>query len=377
MPHAPRVRRSTGVAALVLSLMAATGSAVAADPDDAAPAGLYETAYAWSVLRDPTPIAGLAIPAIDRMNGGRQVTVTRQGVGAYRITYVGLGSLVFSFDPPNLGIVMVTPIGKQTRLCEASNPGYGPAGIDLYYDVACHDRSGAPADTAFVSGWTYMNSVAPDGVVAAYAQNEVVNGTGTPEVDEQYSSGTGVLGSERVGEGIYRVTAPGVDTYDGVMLVGPQPTAQTARCAADGWSADGSGLTMDTWCRGAGGVLTNAAYRFIYLRGTGMNGFAARPAAHLRTYDASASGYRAPAFHRWSSSGKAPWIVRTARGRYTVTLRGLPKGGAAWVGARGTGTVLCQLAGLRNGSAPPRADVICRDTTGATADATFSLVWTK
>jgi hypothetical protein len=272
---------------------------------------------------------------------------------------------------------MVTPVGKQTRLCEGSNPAYGPAGIDLYYDVACHDGSGAPADTAFVSGWTYMNSVAPDGVVAAYAQNEVINGTGTPELDEQYSSGTGVLGSERVGEGIYRVTAPGVDTYDGVMLVGPQPTAQTARCAADGWSADASGLTMDTWCRGAGGVLTNAAYRFIYLRGTGMNGFTPRPAAHLRTFDATASGYRAPAVHRWSSSGKAPWIVRTARGRYTVTLRGLPKGGAAWVAVRGRGTVLCQLAGLRNASAPPRADVLCRDTAGATVDATFSLVWTK
>lgn len=372
------IRRATVHAvALAVGVLIAPVPVAAGAPGATLPAGIYETAYAWSVVRDPTPVPDLALPARDRMNGGRPVTVTRQSTGAYRVTYTGLGSLVFAADPPNLGIVFVTPVGKQTRLCEATNPGYGPAAVDLYYDVTCRDRMGALADSAFVSGWTYMNSVAPDGVVAAYAQNDIIVGIGTPELDEQYSSGTGVLGSQRVGLGIFRITAPGVATYDGVALVGPEPFPQPARCAADSWSADGSGLSVDTWCRGTGGGLMDAKYRFIYLRRTGMNGFVPRPAAHFRTFDATASGYPAPAFSRWSSSGKAPWIVRTARGRYAVTLRGLPRGGAAWVAVRGRGEVLCQLAALRNASAPPKADVICRDTAGATADATFSLVWTK
>jgi hypothetical protein len=105
--------------------------------------------------------------------------------------------------------------------------------------------------------------------------------------------------------------------------------------------------------------------------------------AYLFAHRTARASYQPPAGFHYSSSGKTPRVERLGKGRYRVTLPGMPTRGSAQVtpyaAKNGAGEWIprhCVIGSIAT-TLPQRVSVRCFDTTGALADSRFMLAYAK
>jgi hypothetical protein len=96
--------------------------------------------YAWAdqpTAADYSPNAAYA-----HNSGGGDISVTRTGVGAYTVTFAGLGG-----NGQAGGHVQVTPYGSGSKTAKVVN--WMSVGADVTVNVRCYAADGSPADAKY------------------------------------------------------------------------------------------------------------------------------------------------------------------------------------------------------------------------------------
>ncbi len=163
-------------------------------------------------------------PANPHNSAHGPVTVTRTGTGTYRTAF---GGLARGAAGPEM--VMVTQVGSGMDRCVVSSWDFG----GLSVDVACTDRTGAPADAQFSllvlergrTGQRTGFAWADDQASAQY----------TPHAAYSFNSAGGTITGRRTAPGEYSVT------WDGLIKgVGTETVLVTAYGAASRFCRTGS-----------------------------------------------------------------------------------------------------------------------------------------
>lgn len=362
LPTRRRSRRAWVAGAV---LLAACSSLVSGPASAGSPAGTGTTSSAWMVVRDGSTGG---VPGADdaASTGGTALSWSHQSTGVVVAALDDAG-----FD----GVPIVSALATSGRRCVF----LGWAGTPVNVTVACDDMGGIRTDTPF--SLTFTNGDPADGGPSgAYAHYVVYTpdsvGTFTPLYG--HASNGGAITVTHTGTGTYTAILPGLGNASatGTFLV--TRYGGSGSCKVASWISTPADLHVEIVCRDAAGALQDARHAVLFLRKLGPEGYGGGPAAYLladrQKQDAP---YQPSTTRSWQSNGKRSTIDRTAVGVYTVTLPGLPKGGAAVVSAFGTGTATCQLGSIRTSKAPARVQVRCYKLDGSLADSRFTLAWTK
>lgn len=356
-----RLPRARGIAGLVLAALAVLGSAVPVA------AGASTSDSAWVVVRRPT-VASYTVPRADRRTTGTgAVQVLRAATGYWRIELYGIRVI-----GGNVGHAQVTPIGSVPAFCWVDSwSGFGSS--DHAVTVRCVDATGASLDTRFALVWMRDETYDPSLPYVGYAWNHDPSTSGTPVSHFQHLSLGGPITVTRSATGRHVFTIPGA-AETGYVAVGP--FMEAGACRVVQWAPSGSDTQVEVLCRSIDGTTDVDRGVLLYASdGAPVTGFG-RSGAYLLASEPSAARYVPAAESSWSSEPRLPLILRTARGRYEVRMRGHRPGGAAIVTAYGPGTAMCQLSRLPH-DVPARALVRCFSPAGKTVDAPFTMSWVR
>ena len=178
-------------------------------------------------------------------------TITRVGVGAYQVTFPGLGGLG--------GTVKVSAYGAGSEACHVVS--WGSSGGDAIVNVRCRDTAGMPVDTYYTA--TFHAEQGLLGTVAgprAYVwANKAGAGSYTPSLLYQYNSSGGTNTITRLGAGTYRVRLPGLGGVSGhvqVTAYGPG----SKRCKVQSWTSTLTAKNVNVRCFNAAGAPANSRY---------------------------------------------------------------------------------------------------------------------
>ncbi|MFO1540095.1 MAG: hypothetical protein ACKOTZ_06555 [Chloroflexota bacterium] len=332
-------------------------------------AGTAPSASAWVVVRDPGRTTPYTPRRADRSTtGGSGIVVTRVAPGWWIVDLPGLDPLEANYGHPQ-----VSPMGTAPRTCWVED--WTGTGSWMRVGVRCALPSapGTGADSRFVLTWvrdTYSPVLFP---TFAYLWNSDAGSSGTPSSLYQHNAAGGLLASVvRSAPGRWFFTFPGIEN---ARIVTVTPYGDAADCSVVGWSPTIGGDTeAEVACRATdgSGAIDRQANVFVGAA-VPTTGFG-RHGVTLWASAPTSSRYVPAAAYRWSSSGKAPRIVRNARGAYTVYLRGQRPGGAAIVTPYGVAARHCQVGDIPRTS-PARVVVRCFRQNGSPADAPFVLAW--
>ena len=185
-------------------------------------------------------------------------TITRSGVGTYRVYLPWLGAA------PN-GHVKVTAYGSDSNFCKVS--GWSQIGGVRTVNVLCFTAAGAPVDTYYTM--SYVNSISVLGVNGAAAgyvwADQPSNPAYTPSLPYQFNSSGAVNTITRGPAGWYTVSMPGIGQPNGTVHVTAYGGG-TARCKVTGWSAGGGTLNAGVLCTDLAGVPVDTTYNLTYTR---------------------------------------------------------------------------------------------------------------
>jgi hypothetical protein len=354
----PAIRRLVATSTLLgVTLAGAASPALAGDPPE----------WGYAVVRNASSEAGYQLAAKDRGNAaGGSVTAQRIGPGR---TLVIFEDLLFAG-----GTAQVTPLTTKPRLC--SLIGWEPEDGDLQVTVQCATKSGAPADTRFSLNVLALYMY---GGEAAYLWADQPASAGyVPDPTYQHNTVSNTDAAvARMSEGTWAVGMLDLVNPGGNVQISNYGFGAEA-CKAVSWTPSGSeGLDTRVTCRTPDGDLDDTRWTMLYTREMSMLGPGNGKAAYLWANKPKAGSYTPKASHRWSSEGGTPTVVRTAKGRYRVTLPGMPLGGSVQVTATGTSGSRCHVSAIRTTGLPQRIGVRCFTATGAPADSRFSLSFAR
>jgi hypothetical protein len=243
--------------------------------------------------------------------------------------------------------------------------------------VALIGASVALAAMAAATASTAMASVLPHGPVSAgwgWATVRNASASYTPAAKDQGNSTGGTNAVTHMAAGLYRVDMPGIGVYAGVPQVSTLGNASHA-CSVDAWSPNGGIESIYVGCYSrTGGAFADATFTVEYLVTAGDAG----PLAYLYANSPTTANYPAEAPYSINSAGGTNSIHRNGPGSYTVTIGGIhATGGNAQVSAAGQYGFVCNVASVAVQSTSTKIGVICRNSSGAATDTTFTLVYTK
>jgi hypothetical protein len=380
-----QVLRSSGIAAIALSLLVgATGAASAAAPRPVAPATATRPAFVpynyWGWVNVTTTASGLYTPAaINRGNStGRRNTVFHAGPGVYVITMRGLANFG--------GTVQLTSIGSPNRFCRSSY--WSPSDADELVYVECFNSASLHADATFTAQFLYTNYESHR-FAYLWADNPSADYDLTSVDDSAFSfnSAGGPNHVTRTGTGHYAVILPGLGVAKGDVQVTPyhegavtsaSPAGITfTDCKVAGWSPSGSDELIYVYCFDVNGDPSDSQFNLIFTERAGLKGPGGGPFAYLLAQKPSTASYSPKAAYRYSSAGHAPSITRQGTGKYTVTLPGMPAGGTVKVTAYGTNATRCTIKSFVTSGSPQKVRVSCWTLTGTAIDSKFTLSYEK
>lgn len=374
-PTPTRLRRAlVGASMVALSVTLVAGSgATAASPASAEPGavhpspdGVSASDWAWVVGRHPSTASYTPAPEDRGNSAGGVNTVAREGEGSYTVTLPGLSN--------DAGMVQVTALGASSHLCIAEGWGAGVSSIGI--DIRCFTRAGDPADTPFSLSWLAVTggSGGSDGRIGYLWADQPAAADYTPSPYYNYdSSNPGVTYStiHRIGTGRYIVRMPGLGSTHGHVQV--VAYGATAACRVITWNPEPGAMLIRVTCRDIAGAQVDASFDLTFLKSVGLKGFSGTRSAYLWADRPTSLSYHPAKAYRFSTAGTAPTVKRAGPGRYSVTLPGMPKGGAANVTAYGQGKVRCNLSSIRTTRLPQTIGVRCYDIAGHLADSRFTL----
>ncbi len=337
------------------------------------------TSWAWLTDQNPTDVHAYTPPAVDQGNSsGGTNTVTYLGTGRYHVTMSGVGATG--------GAVNVTPLGSAARLCNMS--GWGAVGADEYAYVQCSKLNGALAASRFVV--TFLAASGDAGNLAYLLLDSPTATNSTPDATWSYNSTGGINTAHRISVGRYVFTLPNVGSYHGNVIVtayyrlgqrADPTTPDTATtymsiCSAVGWGGSPN-LSVTVDCDDPSGAPIDTAVNLIYTLDAGLKGFGGQRVAYLWANEKSAATYTPDTNYQYAAAGASAQITRQGPGRYTVTLPGMPKGGAAEVATYGSPNRACQVGSIRTSGTPQMVQIRCFDLAGNLKDAKFSLAYER
>lgn len=361
---------------LVATIPAAAGAAGshASAVAPVRPSGEVFTKWGWVTVR--TTHTGTYTPAAtDRGNSAGKVNVVKQpSVGRYTILFKGLHD--------DGGAPQVSTLGNSPRTCMIFGWGAG-TGNSEEVDVDCYTSSGIPASTRFTV--SYLATNRQEGSLAylfASGSTEFAN--------SQYSfNSTGSLNHiDRSDVGRYLVELGGLqDAWGNVQVTAREGSLTTAgatpagvnpvTCNAVGWHPAITDQRVEVQCRESHGLPFDTSFTLTFTHHEGLKGLGNAKVAYLWSDKPGRSSYTPSHTYRYSSAGMVPNVSRQGTGRYTVTLPGMPKGGAALVNAYGNVLKRCQIGAIRTTATPQRVQVRCFTFSGVAADAKFTLSYER
>ena len=365
--------------AIALSFGIAMLGAVVAKPalanhvDSAAavePTGSTPDAWGWVVNRRPT--VSHTPGTLDSANSlGNPNRIKRLERGWYQVAFKGI-------DNGGPQGAFVTALTTLPRWCEVGEVArHFPEANDATVEVQCYTRTGSLVDTMFSLNYLAAAEGGGNPTLGYLWANQPTANEYTPDPNYSYSS-TGSAGNNIV----YRFsTGQYAAGYAGLSIEGGN--AQVAswsghgRCKVNHMRA-GSDTAEYIYvdCRTAAGDLVDAAFDVVFAVEVGLTGVATRKAAYVHADQPTIASYQ-PANQFNNQSKVLNTVTRSGVGTYTVTLRGMPKGGSAQVTAAGMTRRACNLTGIRLTSLPQKVGVHCFKPNGDPVDSGFFLTYTR
>jgi hypothetical protein len=250
----------------------------------------------------------------DNSSGGIN-TITRIGVGLYRVRFPGLAT------DSNGGTVNVTTYGASGggRLyCGVI--AWGAAGSDILVDVRCADMSGALVDSRYDA--TYSLRTKPMNKSYGYVWADKKSSPAyTPALFYQFNSKGFVNTVTRYDVGYYTVHFPGLGGGKGTVKVTTYGPVST-RCKVFDWGPVGGEARVDILCSNSTGTLVDAQYTVTY--GTKINLLGSSRGYGYAWADHPQSPFYTPDPSRSASKPVGMiTITRNGTGRYTVFFGGV------------------------------------------------------
>ena len=328
------------------------------------PPAVLQTAWAFA---DQESAAGTYAPTGSINSASLPNTVSRSGVGSYRVVFGGLGT--------TSGIVHVTGRQDSSASCVVSEWFPNMGGMNV--DVRCFDAAGTPADARFDVVWTRP---APGNDLRAFLwADQASTDEYVPDPVYQYNV-TGALNTiERLAVGTYRATMPGIASGSdvGVMVSAYGDALAHCRLLEYGLDVDGR-FGVDVECRDAAGAKADAQFTLSAFRAAPLAPFFFVYSAYLRMRNPEMP--EVGPLDEYNSTGAPNTVSRLSTGRYAARLGLMGSFGAngnlhvTAVGTDASTATHCNVEAVTIVDSDARAIVQCWDG-GAVADGEFLLTY--
>jgi hypothetical protein len=191
-------------------------------------------------------------------------SITRTATGAYTVRLPGLAATG--------GTVEVTAYGTSSQHCKVAS--WVASGADQLVYVRCFNTTGGAADTQYALNYQGPANVSVfDEGAFAWADN-ATSASYTPNTNYSYDSGNingwpgcgGWLGTTTGGKtstGTYFMRHTNLDPMNSAAIVTAYGT-DSKYCKVTGWSANGTGVQINTQCYTSGGSLSDTQYVGTY-----------------------------------------------------------------------------------------------------------------
>jgi hypothetical protein len=319
--------------------------------------------WGWATVLDGS--SSYTLPSAWHGNSaGGTVSVQHVGTGRYQVTFANIGH--------NAGNAQVSALGNSRTVCMLF--GFVTSGpSNLAVTVRCYAPSGSLADSAFSVSYLFAAS---DTGPLAYLYASGLSSE-TPEAQYLFTSSAGGAHVQRQSLGRYKVTLFGMDTSGGhVMVSAFQGSNTDVRCDVMTWFAQAADEVVSLDCVDRHGHRIDNPFLLAFVKNEGFQGFATGQTAYLWANRPSVHTYSPASTYRYSSAAQAVTVTRTARGRYSVALTGMPATGAVQVSTYGIAHNVCHPTSVtRRAPAPLQIGVRCDSATGAAIDSEFVLLF--
>jgi hypothetical protein len=323
--------------------------------------------WGWVTARQPK--SSMYTPAAkDSGNWASQSNeVERLGAGDYRVTFPDLYNLA-----PSAGIPIVTAMSDSPRYCGLLDWGINSSSLEANALVRCFGYDGEAINTRF--SIVYVRGSSNSGTTAYLLADQPGATDYTPDEDYNFNSSGGSNTVHRSSVGVYLAHLPNMSATAGNIQVS---SVGDFTCKVGNKQAGIGELIANVNCYDPAGNPTDGRFLLQYLNGVGPTGVPRPSAAYLFANKPTKANYTPLLGSQYSSVSMNATVRRTSTGRYTATLNGMPKGGAAFVTALGTDKARCQLVSIRTDAAPQKVSVACYKVNGSPADSKFMLSYTK
>jgi hypothetical protein len=332
------------LAAAIAGSIAGGSAPVAAT--ELAPSAAAESQWAWVTNRNPG-----ASHAPDPWNRGNSSgginTVSRAGRGDWTVSFPGLGA------PAAHGVAFVTPLASRVG-CQTFDPV--TTGGTTSVRVTCIGGDEDPIDAPFSLTYLHAKGGMQGGALAYFLAQDPQGSNDTPVVRNSYNSSGGTNRAIDLDYWHYRVTFGGLGTSKGHIQVSTAYTAgspQHGYCHAGKWSNVAGDAVADVYCYEFTGHPSDASFTVAFMKGVGLKGAGGSNVAYLNANQQhlETAYHPAPKFSL-NGAGRTNTVVRNSRGRYTVTIPGMKRGGAVAVTVLHAGSNnTCAVASIR--TTPP------------------------
>jgi hypothetical protein len=210
------------------------------------------------VLNNNPTTAGATTPnpSYSFNSSGGAISVTRQGIGNYGVTFAGLGGGLNSN-------AVASAFGTGPDFCSVGG-WFSSNGSDVEVDVLCFNKAGNPADhsfTALYQARTHSDPATP--TVAFLWANEPTASNYTPDLDYQFNSANGTNTIVRSSAGNYVATLPFLTHPGGTVIVTAFAIA-AAHCQVTDWGSLSTGTIVYVNCTNGEGVSTDEEFSLVY-----------------------------------------------------------------------------------------------------------------
>jgi hypothetical protein len=296
---------------------------------------------------------------------GDPVKVQHQGAGRYRVSFGGITN--------SGGNAQVTALGNNRNVCQifTYKPNLNTSSLDV--QVHCYAPSGAAANTPF--SLSYLEVQIDAGPLAyLYATG---TSSETPDAQYLFTSNSGGAHVQRQSKGTYLVKLFGMETSGGhAQVTAFQSSTSNVHCVVDTFQSDVSDEDVHVLCFDEHAHAIDNPFLLVFTKNEALMGNGIGTSAYLLANRVSTHSYTPLATYRYSSASGATNVTRTSKGRYTVSLTGMPGTGAVQVSAFGAADVDCHPTSIsRRAPSPLQINVRCDGSTGTPADYEFLLLF--
>jgi hypothetical protein len=312
---------------------------------------------------------------------GASNTITRNGVGAYTITFPGLGG---DYSPGGGGTVNVTAYGWGSESCKVQSWWYAP-GASVLVNVLCFDTKGAPVDTYFSATFTIYPTPLNDARFAYAWADQPYAPSYTPSTLYQHNSeGQAALTITRGGTGDYTVRIPGMTQQvsfstppgnGGSVTVTAYGTGPES-CKVGNWWFDSTDAYVHVYCFIPAGAPVDTMFTMTYHSHESLFSLLGGHGSYAWANQPLAASYTPSLYYQYDDSSIT--IARTGVGQYTATFPSKGEaGGNVQVTAYGTGPDRCKVGGWWPSSADELVEINCFNASGNPEDSMYTVAFTR